>query len=206
MNSTQSNRKRHAPESGAGPAEGEAHVHQESQPRQRKRHCQEAGQQAQSGPRQQESRSDRTDEARQRRDAGRDHGRHRMASAHGARLRQHPRQQGRGEDRLVQERRGRTDVQDREIASGNSSSKRRLGHAPGAAFLLLRPRVSDVTDPSRHWVGRIGRQNHSYPAMFRGGAAQNAVSWGRKRPWWRFRRGGGHVVPLRRERPATGKK
>ena len=27
-------------------------------------------------------------------------------------------------------------VQDREIVSGNSSSKRRLGHAPGAAFLL----------------------------------------------------------------------
>jgi len=31
---------------------------------------------------------------------------------------------------------GRTDVQDRQITSGNSSSKRRLGHAPGAAFLL----------------------------------------------------------------------
>ena len=43
----------------------------------------------------------------------------------------------RREDRVVQERRWRTDVQDREIASGNSSSKRRLGHAPGAAFLLL---------------------------------------------------------------------
>jgi hypothetical protein len=33
-------------------------------------------------------------------------------------------------------RRGRTDVQDREIASGNSASKRRLGLAPGAAFPL----------------------------------------------------------------------
>ena len=34
------------------------------------------------------------------------------------------------------ERRWRTDVQDQEIASGNSSSNRRLGHVPGAAFLL----------------------------------------------------------------------
>jgi len=42
-------------------------------------------------------------------------------------LRQHPRQQRRGNDRLVQERRGRTNIQDREIAGGNSSSKCRLG-------------------------------------------------------------------------------
>jgi hypothetical protein len=31
---------------------------------------------------------------------------------------------------------GRTDVQDREVTS-NPSSQRRLGHGPGAAFLLL---------------------------------------------------------------------
>jgi hypothetical protein len=37
------------------------------------------------------------------------------------------------EDRVVQERCWRTDVQDREITSGNSSSKRRLGRAPWGA-------------------------------------------------------------------------
>ena len=36
-----------------------------------------------------------------------------VAGAHRARLRQHPGQQGRREDRIVQERRRRTDVQDR---------------------------------------------------------------------------------------------
>src|SRR5450432_122580 len=38
-----------------------------------------------------------------------------MAGAHGARLRQHPGQQGRREDRFVQEHRWRTDVQNREL-------------------------------------------------------------------------------------------
>ena len=42
----------------------------------------------------------------------------------------------RGRSSCVQERGGRADVQDREITSGNWSSKRRLGHAPGAAFML----------------------------------------------------------------------
>ena len=59
-----------------------------------------------------------------------------LAAAHRAWLRQHPGQQGRGEDRVLQERRRRTDVQDREIAQGNSSSKRRLRSQTGAAFLL----------------------------------------------------------------------
>jgi hypothetical protein len=43
----------------------------------------------------------------------------------------HPREQGRGEDRVDQERRGRTDVQDREIAQAtrhpNAASVRRQG-------------------------------------------------------------------------------
>ena len=51
--------------------------------------------------------------------------------AHGARLRQHPRQQGRGEYRVVQERRRRADVQDREIAQAtrrpNAASATRQG-------------------------------------------------------------------------------
>ena len=78
----------------------------------------------------------RHDEARQGSHVTRDHEGHGLAGAYRTRVRQHPGQQRRREDRVVQEHRGRTDVQDREIASGNSSSKRRLGHAPGAAFLL----------------------------------------------------------------------
>ena len=54
---------------------------------------------------QQEGRSNRDDEAREGCDAGRDHGSHGLAEAHGSRLRQHPRQQGRREDRVLEERR-----------------------------------------------------------------------------------------------------
>jgi hypothetical protein len=52
-----------------------------------------------------EGRSDRNDEGRQGRDAGRDRSGHGLAAAHRARLRQHPRQQRRGEDRIIEERR-----------------------------------------------------------------------------------------------------
>jgi len=130
---------------------------------------------------------DRDDEAGQGRNPGRDHESNALAAAHRAGLRQHTRQQGRREDRVVQKRRGRTDVQDREIASGNSSSKRRLGHLPGAAFLLLGPPIrQQVTSRTRHVTKKRGFAPKSIRAeLFRFETARNAVSWRQTRPQWR---------------------
>ena len=89
---------------------------------------------------------------REWRDVDRNHGGNEVAGAYHPSLRQHPGQQGRGDDRVVQERRGRTDIQDREISSGNSSSKRRLGRKPGRRS-CFQARLSDVMDRSRHWQG-----------------------------------------------------
>jgi hypothetical protein len=66
--------------------------------------------------------------------------------------------EGRGEDRVVQERRGGPDLQNREVNSqATLGPNAASGHQPGTAFLLgvapsrpLVARVSDVTDPSRH--------------------------------------------------------
>jgi hypothetical protein len=104
---------------------------QEGQAREERGTDQEGHPHAEDGSRQQEGRGHRDDEARQGRHARGDHEGYWLAAAHRTWLREHPGQQGRGEDRVVQERCWRTDVQDREITSGNSSSKRRLGHAPG---------------------------------------------------------------------------
>jgi len=57
----------------------------------------EEGRQAEDGTRQQEGRSNRADEARQRRDTSGDYESHGLAAAHRAGLRQHPGQQGRQE-------------------------------------------------------------------------------------------------------------
>jgi hypothetical protein len=84
---------------------------------------------------QQEGRSDRDDETRERRDAGRNHGGHGLAEAHGPGVRQHPGQQGRREDRIGEELVRGADLQDREVASAPKPSKRRP-EFPRAAFLL----------------------------------------------------------------------
>jgi hypothetical protein len=55
--------------------------------------------------------------ARQRRNTGRDHGCHQVASAHRAGLRQHPGQQRRGDGRVVEVRRGRAGLQDYEVST-----------------------------------------------------------------------------------------
>jgi len=60
---------------------------------------------------------------------------HRLAAAHGARLRQYPGQQGRREDRIVQERGRRADVQD-QVARAHIPSN--AAPVPTrAAFLLV---------------------------------------------------------------------
>lgn len=60
-------------------------------------------------------------------------------TAYGAGLRQHPGQQGRGKDRVLEERRGRTDLQDREIAQAtsppNAASATRQGASAAPAIL-----------------------------------------------------------------------
>jgi hypothetical protein len=55
----------------------------------------------------QEGRGHRDDEAREGRDPGRNHRSDGLAEAHRARLREHPRQQGRREGRILEERRRR---------------------------------------------------------------------------------------------------
>ena len=124
-----------------------------------------------------------------------------LAGAHRAGLRQHPGQQGRGEDRVVQERRGRTDVQDREIAPANSPSKRRLGHAPGRRFCLCRP-SDQVTSRTGHVTAQGSIANPG--GRLRGRRPPGSRSWGRKRPWWRFGQGGRLWLPAVRK-PRTGK-
>jgi len=82
-------------------AKAEAPSREESQAREEGESRQEADGQAEDGSHQQEGRSDRADEARQRRHTRGDHECHWLAAAHRTRLRQHPRQQGRREDRVV---------------------------------------------------------------------------------------------------------
>ena len=64
------------------------------------------------------------------------------------------RQQGRRENRIVEERRRRAELPHHEVArpSANAFSKRRFRLGPGRRFRLCRPHcsASDVTDPSRH--------------------------------------------------------
>jgi hypothetical protein len=68
---------------------------------------------------------------RARRDAGRDHGRHRLAGPHCTRLRQHPWQQGRSEDRVREERRWRTHLPYREVGPATLRKRRFLVRARG---------------------------------------------------------------------------
>jgi hypothetical protein len=87
--------------------------------------------------RKQEGRGHRDDEARQGRDASRDHGNHGLAGAHGAGLRQHPGQQGRGEDRILEERRRGAQLPHREVKlPAKSPLQTPLPVPAGAAFLL----------------------------------------------------------------------
>ena len=63
------------------------------------------GREGRRGAQQQEGRGHRDDEARQGRDAGRDHGKYGLASPHRPRVRQPPGKQGRAEGRILEERR-----------------------------------------------------------------------------------------------------
>jgi len=87
------------------------------------------------GAQQQESGGDRDDEARQGRYAGRDYGSHFLAGAHRARLREHPRQQGWREGRVVEERQRGTHLPHCEIARQFVSSNAASG-SPGRRCCL----------------------------------------------------------------------
>ena len=105
--------------------------------------------------RQQESGGDRDDEARQGRDAGRDRGSHGLAEAHGTGLRQHPGQQGRREDRILEERRRGANLSHRQVSKRRSVpfENAAFGSEPGRRSCFQGSRfreVSDVTDRSRH--------------------------------------------------------
>ena len=117
-------------------SEGRQARHEEGQA------CQkgEAGQEGKARGRaqQQEGRGHRANEARQGGDPGRDRGADWLAEAYDPRLRFHPGQEGRAQDRILEERQGGAHVPHHEVAqlAGNRPSKRRSGHPAGAAFLL----------------------------------------------------------------------
>jgi len=82
--------------------------------------------------------ADRTDKkaeviALMKRAKGESHG---LAGAHGPRLRQHPGQQGRGEDRIGQECGRRADVQDQVARAQSLQPKRRFRFRPGRRSFL----------------------------------------------------------------------
>ena len=106
--------------------------------------------QTRSRAQQQEGRSHRDDETREGRDAGRDYGRHRLAKAHSPGLRQHSGQQGRRDDRVLEERRRGEDVQNREVAAPFPTTPL-LATSLGRRFCLWsrNARARNVLAPSR---------------------------------------------------------
>lgn len=73
----------------------------------------------------------RDDKAREGRYARGDHGSNGLAGAHRPRVREHPRQQGRGGGRILEEHRRRAHLSGRQVAlKGTAASKRRLRLRP----------------------------------------------------------------------------
>jgi hypothetical protein len=77
------------PEPGVPQAKGKRAPAKKAKPAKKAGRAKKPSSKPKTGPRQQEGQSDRHDEARQRRDAGRDHSHHKVASTYSPGLRQH---------------------------------------------------------------------------------------------------------------------